>query len=81
MMEWENGETNKDPLTIIGAGHNPIPSKLCSYKEAQQYKYGIEWSRDFEHTMKLDPINKNTLWKDAVRPELNQNNKCKVVDH
>jgi len=76
MMEWENGEITKEPLTIIGAD-DPIAcalyarennllneegwkrfrryaknkkkltrlinqAKLCSYKEAQQYKYRVE---------------------------------------
>ena len=55
-------------------------AKLRSYKEAKQYKYGVELPRDYEHAVKIDAINGNTLWQDAVKLELDQIHEYKVFD-
>ena len=47
-------------------------AKLRSYNTAPKYKYGYEVPRDYRHALRLDELNKNTKWQDAVRTELQQ---------
>ena len=34
------------------------------------HKYGVELPRDVEHAYKLDKLNKNTFWRDAIEKEM-----------
>jgi len=47
-------------------------AKLRSYRTAPRYKYGYEVPRDYAHAMELDEKNGNTLWRDAIKVELDQ---------
>ena len=47
-------------------------AKLRSYNTAPRYKYGFEVARNYQHALKLDELNKNTRWQDAVDAELTQ---------
>jgi Reverse transcriptase (RNA-dependent DNA polymerase) len=45
-------------------------AKLRSFYTAPKYKYGFEVPRNYDHALRLDENNGNTLWKDAVAIEL-----------
>jgi Reverse transcriptase (RNA-dependent DNA polymerase) len=47
-------------------------AKLRSFNNAARYKYGFEAPRTYEHAMRLDQRNGNTLWGDAITLELTQ---------
>jgi Reverse transcriptase (RNA-dependent DNA polymerase) len=47
-------------------------AKLRSFNTAARYKYGIEVPRTYEHAMRLDQRNGNTLCCDAITLELTQ---------
>jgi hypothetical protein len=49
-------------------------AKLRSFNTVPRYKYGFEVPRNYDHAMRLDQKNKNSLWKDAVATELQQIN-------
>jgi hypothetical protein len=53
-------------------------AKLRSFNTAPRYKYGFEVPRNYDHAMRLDQKNKNSLWKDAVATELQQINDYKT---
>ena len=106
MIEWENGETSTEPLSVVAADdpvtcaiyakdHNLLEApgwkrfkgiakrekkllrmvnqaKLRSYSTAPKYKYGFEVPRDYKHALRLDELNKNTKWQDAIDTELKQ---------
>jgi hypothetical protein len=47
-------------------------AKLRSFNTAPKYKYGFEVPRNYEHALRLDEKNCNTLWKDVIAIELQQ---------
>jgi hypothetical protein len=47
-------------------------AKLKSFRTAPRYKYGYEVPRDYDHAVKLDERNGNTLWQDSTKLELAQ---------
>ena len=40
--------------------------------KAAKYKFGVEVPRDVKHALKLDRLNGNALWRDAINKELEQ---------
>jgi Reverse transcriptase (RNA-dependent DNA polymerase) len=47
-------------------------AKLRSFNNAARYKYSFEVPRTYEHAMRLDQRNGNTIWGDAITLELTQ---------
>ena len=47
-------------------------AKLRSFNTAPRFKYGFEVPRNYNHAVRLDERNGNTLWQDAVALELQQ---------
>jgi hypothetical protein len=45
-------------------------AKLCSFRTVPKYMYGIEIPRDYQHALKLDARNGNTLWQECTVLEL-----------
>ena len=112
MIEWENGETTAEPLTIIGAD-DPVScaiyarnnnlldkpgwkrfkhiakrqkklfrmanqAKLKSFRTAPKYMYGYEVPKNFQDALRLDRLNGNTKWQDAIKVEMEQLAEYKV---
>ena len=46
--------------------------KLRSYNSAKRYQYGVEVPRNYEDAIRLDVLNKNTMWQDAIAKEMGQ---------
>jgi hypothetical protein len=55
-------------------------AKLRSYNTAKQYKYGFEVPRNYEDAVRIDQLNGNTKWQDAVQTELDSMNSYQVFD-
>ena len=51
-------------------------AKLRSYRTSPRYKFGYELPRnnDYDHAIELDKRNGNTLWRDAIKLEIDQQN-------
>jgi len=47
-------------------------AKLRSYNTAPRYQYGFEVPRDYDHAVRLDRQNGNTMWQDAIALEMKQ---------
>ena len=50
--------------------------KLRSYRTSPRYKFGYELPRnnDYNHAIELDKRNGNTLWRDSIKLEIDQQN-------
>ena len=46
-------------------------AKIRQHFSRPKYKYGVEVPRNYEHAVRLDKANGNTLWQDAIKLELN----------
>ena len=47
-----------------------IIAKVVSHTKKKSHKYEIEVPRDVRHAHKLDKINRNSLWADAIQLEM-----------
>lgn len=47
-------------------------AKLRSFHQATKFKYGVEIPCNYVDAIRLDKLNGNTLWADAIRLELSQ---------
>ena len=67
-METVQGpcQTRKEISTHGEPGQTPF------VQYGPKYKYGFEVPRDYRHALRLDEINKNTKWQDAIGTELQQ---------
>ena len=52
--------------------HMVNQAKLRAYKTSPEYKYRFEVPRDYKHALRIDELNKNTKWQDAIDTKLNQ---------
>ena len=43
---------------------------MCFYNSAKRYKYGVEILRNYEDAVRLDALNGNTAWLDAIAKEM-----------
>ena len=44
--------------------------KLCNYHSKPKFKYGIEIPQNHDDILRIDHANKNTLWQDALKKEM-----------
>jgi hypothetical protein len=45
---------------------------MKSYHQSPKYKFGYRIPKDYEDALKLDELNQNTKWKDAMVTEMSQ---------
>lgn len=63
-------------------------AKLRSYHMGKRYKYGFQVPRNYKEAVCIDQANRNTMWQDAVKLELESvssynvfiNNCFKILD-